>query len=94
MPISNNDYRLTSVRAWMEGKTWHHSQYIQPRPEWDHDHCIFCWQRLAEPTAGFSDAQFDGYTDDEDYHWMCNKCFGDLFEHLKERLLWSYRDNP
>jgi hypothetical protein len=94
MPLSNNDYRLDSICPWMERKTWHYSQYKQPSPEWDHDHYIFCWQRLAEPAAGFSDAEFDGFTDDDDYHWMCKKRFGDLFEHLKERLKWKLRNNP
>src|SRR4051812_40386643 len=92
MPVPDEDYRLESIRQWHEGKTWHHAQYKQPSPTWDHDHCILCWRRLAEPTAGFSDAQYDGYTDEEDYHWMCNQCFSDLFEQLKDRLQWTLRE--
>jgi hypothetical protein len=91
MPISNDDYRLDSIKPWMEKLTWHYSPYKQPSPDWDHDHCIFCWRRLAEPTAGFNDAD-DGFADDGDYHWMCAECFRDLFDHLKDRLQWDLRE--
>jgi|SRR3954451_18183063 hypothetical protein len=92
MTISDDDYRLKSDSGILTGLTWHHSPYKQPSPEWDHDHCEFCFRRLAEPAAGFSDAQFEGFADEDELHWICNECFGELFHHVKDRDQWKLRD--
>lgn len=40
----------------------------------DHEHCGFCF-------AKFSDLEGDlhvGYTTEDEYHWICEKCFQDF----------------
>jgi len=46
-----------------------------PRPEWDHEHCSFCWAKFVEAGAypryvergQAEDVYTEGYTTTEDY---------------------------
>jgi hypothetical protein len=72
--------------------------YIQPSPEWDHDHCAFCSVRFAQegsrPAAADPGALTEGYSTPgppsepkDDYYWVCPTCFEDF----RERLEWTTR---
>lgn len=61
----------------LRGVSFVRKVYRAYRPGWEHDHCIACWQTLAEPSLGVEDAIHEGYaTTDEyfrgaDYEWVC-----------------------
>ena len=58
----DDDWRLWGQEKDIRGNVLHWSRYTQPSATWDHDHCEFCFQRFAEPEAGYSDSQSHGYT--------------------------------
>src|SRR5262245_20434428 len=50
MAASNDDWRQDLPhKDYLHGLEFHRARYVQPSPDWDHDHCHFCWQRFAEP---------------------------------------------
>lgn len=70
------------------GTTMELRPYRAPRPEWDHDHCIFCWAKFMDPTlsgasrrAIESDSEIltAGYTAGPDGgEWVCPGCFDEF----------------
>ena len=83
----SNDWRLTNQLSYLSGEEMAWRRYKQPRPEWDHDHCEFCWAKFAE-IAGpeILDAGFVT-TDDK---WVCPTCFEDF----KDLFAWQLRVPP
>ena len=57
--------------------------YRRPRPDWDHDHCEFCWAKFMEDDL--PDVLHEGYTTENEYHWICPTCFNDF----NERFAWT-----
>ena len=79
----SKDWRLERLEdeEQLRGASFVRKAYRRYSPEWDHDHCAACWQKLAEPDLGVEDAIHEGYatTDDyfrgADYEWVCPTCF-------------------
>jgi hypothetical protein len=92
MPLQDNDYRLEHHKEYLQGLALHWSLYRQPSATWDHDHCEFCWQRFAEPTSHYTDAEFWGYvaSDGAREWWICKTCADDL----KGRYEWEVVGGP
>jgi hypothetical protein len=77
------------------GTTLELRPYRTHRPDWDHDHCIFCWAKLMDP--GLSEASraavesdpsilTSGYsTGPAGGEWVCPSCF----DEFAERLGWT-----
>ena len=74
----NEDWRLTNQKEYLYKKKLTKKKYEQPSETWDHDHCEFCWERIDvnSPAA---------YTDEDDYHWICEECYNDF----KEMFEWE-----
>ena len=78
------DWRLEHLETqpFLRGVAFTRKPYRQYRPGWDHDHCVACWARLAEPPVGEDDTLREGYATTEDfvrgadYEWVCVPCFG------------------
>jgi hypothetical protein len=68
----------------IRSKNLHWSRYTQPSPDWDHDHCEFCFRRFAEPSAGYNDSVETGYTTPDRFNWICRGCV----EKYKDRFNW------
>jgi len=47
MPISKDDWRLQGQERYFAGVTLVWSDWKQPAPDWEHDHCEFCWAKFA-----------------------------------------------
>ena len=43
-----HDWRLTGQERFLKGKTFVKKRYTAPSPNWDHDHCAFCWTKFME----------------------------------------------
>jgi hypothetical protein len=80
------DWRLTKQSRYLQGVQVRFKRYQKPRPEWDHDHCSFCWAKFMEtddPNAK-PDCLHEGYATvargqwKDDYHWICATCFDDF----------------
>ena len=70
---------------WLHDAVWRWETYKKPRPSWDHEHCVFCSQRIAEADYGDSEALETAYATifmdeegDAGYEWVCPGCFAEL----------------
>jgi hypothetical protein len=74
--MTTGDWRLTNQETYLKGRTLEHRAYKAPRPDWDHDHCEFCWAKFSTD-PGIAERLTEGYaTDDE--RWICESCFADF----------------
>ena len=78
--LENNDWRLTNQQKYLTGATLHWRTWHRPKhnPEWDHDHCEFCWAKFME--EDFPNVLHAGYTTADEYRWICQTCFDDFKE--------------
>lgn len=68
--------RLTGQRKWLQGKTLYWRRWVAPRESWDHDHCEFCFAHICDR----EDGQPEGWTTEDEYHWVCKSCCEDFRE--------------
>jgi len=71
------DWRLQGQEKYLKGVTLVPRRYRRsaPNPNWDHDHCEFCWAKfMVEDAHGLH----HGYATHDDYRWICEKCFEDF----------------
>ena len=56
--------------------TWSFKKWTQTRPHWNHDHCEFCQIKLSD--SEIDEVMHEGWTDNDEYHWICVTCFNDF----------------
>ena len=87
-----DDWRLSGNEGLFRGAVFTRQAYRRWSPEWDHDHCPFCWASFSEAdSAGdIEGALYEGYSTagppadpQDDYYWVCPSCFDDFREHLE-----------
>jgi hypothetical protein len=96
----DQDWRLTPGNERLfRGAVFVAKRFTQWSPQWDHDHCSFCWDPFAEEgsKADRPEAHHEGYSTPgpphepkEDYYWVCADCFADFREYLG----WTVRGEP
>ena len=72
------DWRLQGQEKYLKEKILQKKTYEKPRPDWDHDHCEFCWQKIAEKNDNIKDSIHEGYYDESINKWVCPGCFEDF----------------
>ena len=77
-----DDWRLTGQERYLAGAVLGWADWHPPRPDWDHDHCEFCWAKFAGPEQ--HDVLHAGYTTADRHRWVCPQCFEDF----RERFGW------
>lgn len=94
---ADDDWRLRGQERYLQGAALRSGPWHRPpsNPNWDHDHCAFCWTTFME--AGDPHAKADtlteGYTTTAEhphgdgYHWICPTCFRDFAERFEWRLV-------
>ena len=82
---TDSDWRLRGQEQYLTGLTLIRRAYRRyaKNPNWDHDHCEFCWTKFA-PDAS-PDVLHEGYCTEDEYHWVCTQCFNDF----QDRFQWS-----
>ena len=86
MSIPNeDDWRLQGQDKYLLDVQLMRSAYSPPRPDWDHDHCEFCWAKFMD--ADGPKNQRVGYKTVEGDLWICDDCFGDF----KSRFRWTIK---
>lgn len=78
-----DDWRRQGQEAYLLGLRFQRKPYTKYRDDWDHDHCEFCGQKLAEYKA--DDVLNEGYATEDNYRWLCPECFDDF----KEEFGWE-----
>ncbi len=75
------DWRIDNCKQ-IRGVKLRRKKYSAPRKDWDHDHCVACWEKFADFDG--PDILHEGYATTaaykwgEDYDWVCPKCFTEL----------------
>lgn len=69
-----DDWRLTGQEEFLRGASLYHRIWEPPSPQWDHDHCLFCWAKFSELDGTLR----EGYVTQDDRHWICPECFHDF----------------
>jgi hypothetical protein len=94
MAAEADDWRLTNQENYLTGVTLQWSRWTQRRPDWDHDHCEFCFAKFMEAPepetlklieADDSEILQWGYTTSDRYRWICETCFQDF----RDRFGWQ-----
>lgn len=77
---------------WLHETFWRWKAYRKPSPSWNHEHCVFCHQLIAEPGYGSANVLHEAWTTifinsdgDTGYEWVCPSCF----EQLRETFCWG-----
>ena len=74
--VDTNDWRLTDQEQYLKGVTLYWREYTRWSESWDHDHCEFCWAKFM--VEDYPDVLHEGYTTEDQYRWICKKCFEDF----------------
>jgi hypothetical protein len=77
---ASTDWRLTNQEKYLRGVKLCLRIYIPSSAENDHDHCEFCWAKFMAGDA--QDVLHQGYSTDDGYRWICEKCFADFPAHF------------
>jgi hypothetical protein len=72
------DWRLQGQEKYLKGKILKWKKYNKPRPGWDHDHCEFCWQKIAEEQDKIKNSINEAYCDESCNKWVCPTCYEDF----------------
>ena len=81
-----DDWRLTGQERYLVNAVLHWAEWHKPRPEWDHDHCEFCFAKFMEESC--PEALHAGYTTPDNYRWICPTCFEDF----REQFGWELKE--
>lgn len=84
----SKDWRLERLESqeYLRGVSFARKMYRAYRPEWEHDHCAACWQKLVELGGTAEGAVHEGYATTAEYdrgaeyEWVCVPCF-EAFAH-------------
>jgi hypothetical protein len=77
------DWRLFGQEKYLKGVTLVYKQYADRKTGTDHDHCEFCFEKFSDTIP---DALQAGYAADDDYRWICEKCFQDFKEMFRFKI--------
>ncbi len=81
------DWRLQGQERYLSGVdlTWRRYRQSPRNPDWDHDHCAFCWATFTVEDR--PDVLHEGYCTVDEYHWICAACFDDFRERFGWRVI-------
>lgn len=71
-----DDWRRQGQESFLKNVTLVYKHYEKYRDGWDHDHCEFCGATFS----AYEGDLHEGYATNENYHWICSKCYNDFWE--------------
>ena len=85
----DDDWRLMGQERYLHGSILTRRQYRPPpqNPNWNHDHCSFCWAKFM--VEDFPNVLHEGYCTEDEYYWICQQCFADF----SERFGWNVKES-
>jgi hypothetical protein len=84
--VTDDDWRLQGQERYLSNATLFWRSWQQSRPNWDHDHCSFCWAKFLDRDDA-PDVLREGYTTDDAYRWICASCAADFAARFKFTLI-------
>ena len=90
--VEENDWRLQGQEQYLQGVELVKQDYCfyEANPNWDHDHCEFCWAEFQ--VGGPGESLSAGYSTRDQYRWICETCFNDFQPKFKWRVVQIERD--
>jgi hypothetical protein len=86
-----SDWRLTNQEKFLKGVPLRMSRFKvrSGHPEWDHEHCDFCWAKIVEEKSkkDGDDLLVEAYATENRSHWVCPKCFEDFREMFQWKII-------
>jgi hypothetical protein len=89
--MRDNEAQMTDSRDWrldnlqrLKGLRFVRAVFRKRRDDWDHEHCVGCWQKFAE-FGNPPEVLHGGFREVERDEWVCPDCF----EAFREELNWS-----
>ena len=76
--VDQTDWRLLGQEKYLKGITLQWKVYKQHSPDWDHDHCDFCWAKFMD--RDLPEVLHEGYVTLDNDRWICRKCYEDFRE--------------
>jgi len=91
-PEANNDWRLSGQESYIQDKAVRLQKFCvrANHEQWDHEHCIFCWQKIVEDPSKYpipAEVITEAYTTEDEKHWICPQCFSDFQERFQLKLM-------
>jgi hypothetical protein len=83
--MEDDDWRLATQDRYLTGRELVWRKWSSDRPDWDHDHCDFCWAEFAAEISDHAPYDAEWVTADDGTTWVCAVCFEDF----KERFRWT-----
>jgi hypothetical protein len=83
-----DDWRINGQEKYLKDGEWSWKKYKRYRKDWDHDHCAFCSEKIAEDEV--AEALHEGYSTNDDYYWVCEGCFEDF----RKMFGWRLKPQP
>lgn len=74
--ISDDDWRLAVQKDYLLDGQLVWQRWVQQTPNWDHDHCAFCWAKFMEREG--PEFLHEGYYLEAENHWVCVTCARDF----------------
>ena len=84
-PVFNGDWRLQGQERYLKGASFKLRLWASTNPQWDHDHCEFCYETIAGPDV--ADALHEAYATEDLYRWVCPDCFNDMCERFHFKVI-------
>ena len=71
-----NDWRLDTYDGYLDGATFSLEKFISTDTN-DHEHCVFCWQKITDLPIEGSDAYgyCTAWAETGQTQWVCKECF-------------------
>jgi hypothetical protein len=87
--VDSTDWRLQGQERYLKGVElrWQVYRRYPANPDWDHDHCEFCWAKFM--VEDYPDVFHEGYSTLDEYRWICKGCFDDFKEMFEWRVVRS-----
>jgi len=75
-----DDWRRQGQEIDLKGCAFAWRRYAAPSPQWDHDHCEFCWSKFMVGPNAPTDALAEGYRAQaaDSRRWVCRQRFEDF----------------
>ncbi len=77
--VQKDDWRLgMGTEERLQGETFYRIPFVKLRPEWDHEHCEFCWAKISEYEGDLHEAYCTQRENGRGARWVCPECYRDF----------------
>ncbi len=87
MDTDDLDWRVETYNGYLNGQTFTLQKFVST-PTNDHEHCVFCWQKITD--LKIDDCDTEGYctfySKTGQTNWICKNCFNDFKERFNFKL--------